>query len=74
MAEVTEQPKAKAEAVVEYIGSADVRKVTADEWVLAGVEGQAETVWDSSNGFKVKASELSPAALKVLEANGGFKL
>lgn len=73
MAEATE-PKPKNDAVVEYVGGADVRKITADEWKQAGVEGQAETVWDSSNDFKVKASDLSPAALKVLEANGGFKL
>lgn len=64
----------KVEAVVEYVGSADVRKVSAAEWKAAGVEGQAETVWDSSNDFKVKASDLSDAAKKVLELNGGFKL
>lgn len=72
----TPAPKAepKAEAIVEYIGSADVRKMSVEDWAAAGVEGQAETVWDRSNDFKVKASDLSAAAIKVLSTNGGFKV
>ena len=68
------QAKATEESVVEYTGGADVRRISADEWESAGVEGQSGTVWDSSNGYKVPVSELSDAAIKVLEANGGFTL
>lgn len=69
-----ETKQAKEEPVVEYVGTAHVRKITAADWKQAGVEDQGAVTWDRSNRHKVKASELSSAALEVLREDSGFKV
>lgn len=68
------ETEAKEEAVVEYVGTSDVRTISADEWKLAGVEDQKSTAWDARNKHKVVASEFSKEALAVLAEDSGFKL
>lgn len=62
-----------SEAVVEYLGTSDIRKISAADWKAAGVEGQSQTVWDASNQFKVKISELNKDALELLSKDPTFK-
>lgn len=73
MAEATPKPE-KDSGVIEYVGTADVRSISKAEWAQAGVEGQADLVWDASNGFKVKASDVSEGALAILKNDPAFKL
>jgi hypothetical protein len=70
----TTKPTAKPSGTVKYIGSADVRSISEAEWAQVGVEGQADVVWDRSNDFTVKASELSAPALEVVKRDAGFQV
>lgn len=72
--EAPEEPSAAEEAVVRYVGSSDVREITAAQWKKAGVEDQKKVVWDKSNRHAVPSSEFSKEALAVLRADSGFKL
>jgi hypothetical protein len=65
---------AKEEAVVEYVGTADVRKISAADWKKAGVEDHKQVSWDADNGHKVPVSDLSKEALEVLKSDTGFKV
>lgn len=65
---------AKEEAVVEYVGTADVRQISAADWTKAGVQDQTKVVWDASNKHKVPVSDLSKEALEILKADSGFKV
>lgn len=65
---------AKADAVVEYTGTADVAKISASDWKKAGVDNQEQVVFDRSNKYKVAASDLSKEALEVLGNDSRFKL
>lgn len=65
---------AKTDAFVEYVGSADVAKISAADWKKAKVEGQEQVVWDADNEHKVKVSDLSADALKVLAKDSRFKV
>lgn len=59
--------------VAKYIGTADVRKISAADWRSIGIEEQTQVVWDKSNGFQVSVSELTEAAVKYLdETDSGF--
>jgi hypothetical protein len=59
--------------VVKYIGTADVRKISAADWRSIDVEDQMQVVWDKSNKFQVPVSELTEAAVKYLDENdSGF--
>lgn len=66
--------EAKEDAVVEYTGTSDVRKISAAEWKAAGVEDQNQVVWDRSNRKKVGVAELNKDALDVLRQDSGFKV
>lgn len=65
---------AKAPKVVRYTGSAERRIISAKDWKSVGAEGQAQVVWDSSNGFKVPVSELSKEAMEYVAKDSGFKV
>lgn len=60
--------------VVEYVGGADVRKISKRAWASVGVEDQEAVTWDASNRRRVKTSELSKSALEFLATDSGFKL
>jgi hypothetical protein len=76
MATTNTKPEAetKPEAVVQYVGTSDVRQITAAEWTKAGVKDQNKVVWDASNRHKVPVSELSAEALELLKGDSAFKL
>lgn len=59
--------------VVKYIGTANIRKISASDWRSIGVEEQTQVVWDKSNNFQVPVSELTADAVKYLdEDDSGF--
>ena len=66
----------KADAVVEYVGSADVVKISAAQWRQAGIEADKleQVTWDASNRKKVKVSDLSADQLEVLRGDDRFKV
>lgn len=74
MAGSTSTP-AKAEAFVEYVGTADEAKISANDWKKAKVEGdQKQVVWNADNEFKVPVGDLNDAALKALRKDSRFKV
>lgn len=58
---------------IQYKGSSDVRQITKAQWAKAGVEDQNLVRWSAENDFTVKTSDLSAAALKVLEKDSDLK-
>ena len=54
------------EDLVLYVGGADVRQITAQEWEAAGVENQDTVVFNRENNWRVPANELTDAALQLL--------
>lgn len=69
-----ETKAAPAPTTVEYVGAADLRSISKAEWEQAGVTNQDDVAWNATNGFKVKASALSPEALEIISRDPGFKL
>lgn len=74
MAASTSTTPAKAEAFVEYTGSADEAKISAADWTKAKVDDQKQVVWNADNEFKVPVSDLNDAALKALRKDSRFKV
>ncbi len=82
-AETALEPRPEVEAaevsedetdVVTYIGSASHRRITKEQWSLAGVGDMDGVEWTFANDFKVPASVLSESALKVLSKDSGFRI
>jgi hypothetical protein len=66
---------AKTDAVVEYVGSADEAKISANDWKKAKVEGDhKQVVWNADNEYKVPVSDLNDGALKALRRDSRFKV
>lgn len=57
---------------VRYIGTSDVRIITAAQWEDAGVKNQAKTVWDVRNGWKLPLSDFTDNALDYFKNDAGF--
>jgi len=58
---------------VKYIGIATTRIITADQWRdQQGVRNQADTVWDSSNGFTILGARLKDGAVQYLRDDPEF--
>lgn len=67
------EPKTKK--VVKYVGSADVRVITDEQWLGAGVTEQKTVEWNRANGHEVNASDLNADALRYVdERDDGFKV
>lgn len=58
-----------SEAMVKYIGTADARRITAQEWKGVGVHDMGTTVWNRANGFSVPLSSITDGARPYIEAD-----
>jgi hypothetical protein len=64
---------AKTKKVVKYVGSADVRIITAEQWLGASVLDQKTVEWNRANGHEVPAANLNADALRYVdERDTGF--
>ena len=57
---------------VKYIGVADIRRITSDDWGAVGVRGQASTSWTSANGFTVLGEHLNASAIDYFKDDDDF--
>lgn len=62
---------AKDVKCVKYIGVADVRRISGDEWEATGVKMQGTTQWDATNGFTVLGERLRDDAIKHIREREG---
>jgi len=66
-------PKAVASGkVVKYVGTADVRRISAADWRKADVEDQNQVEWSKDNKFTVPVADLSDNAMQIIEKDSGF--
>lgn len=52
-----------------YVGTSDVRRITASEWAGVGVKNQETVEWNKFNNWTVPASAISDEALPFIEAD-----
>jgi hypothetical protein len=57
---------------VKYIGIADVRRISDDDWRAIGVRMQGDLEWSKLNGFTVLGDRLRDGAVKYLETDLDF--
>jgi hypothetical protein len=57
---------------VKYIGIADIRRITDDEWDKIKVRMQGTVQWDASNGFTVLGERLREGAVDYLRSDDDF--
>lgn len=76
-----EVERANVDQVVEYIGPADYRVITEEDWQKAGVDAEAEAVqviWSVDNENKVKRSDLEFLSDeqfdRIIRADKGFRI
>jgi len=62
---------AKGVKCVKYIGVADVRRISDDDWEKAGVKMQGTVQWDASNGFTVLGERLRDATIEHIREKEG---
>ena len=61
------------EKVVQYVGTADVRKILKSDWNSLGIEDQEAVEWSAKNRFTVPAKDLKSAAVEYLDTqDSGF--
>lgn len=56
------------ETVVKYVGLSDIRIIRKEDWASIDIDHE-EVVWDRSNHFTVRASDLSEQALGYCKAD-----
>lgn len=73
---MADAPKAEAatKKVVKYVGTADIREITAAQWKGAGVENQKGSEWNVANGHELPASDFNSDAMRYFERDSGFKV
>jgi hypothetical protein len=54
--------------VVHYIGTADVREITQDQWDSISIK-QDTTVWSAENGFRIDVAVISDDAMAYIESD-----
>jgi hypothetical protein len=59
---------------VKYIGVADVRRITDEEWAATGVRGQDTTTWNAGNGFTILGDRFTQGAIDYFNDDQGFVL
>ncbi len=59
---------------VKYIGLADNRVITGEQWGATGIRGQETTIWSAENGFTILGDRFGKGALDYLEEDAGFAL
>jgi hypothetical protein len=57
---------------VKYIGVADVRRISDDDWDAIKVRMQGTVIWDASNGFTVLGERLRDGAVDYLRTDPEF--
>jgi hypothetical protein len=57
---------------VKYIGIADVRRISDDDWDKINVRLQGTVVWDAGNGFTVLGERLRDGAIDYLRSDPDF--
>lgn len=62
----------KTTKYVRYIGTADIREITARQWSGVGAKDQAKTVWNVRNGWKLPLSDFNDNALDYFKLDSGF--
>lgn len=60
-------------ASVWYVGTSDVRSVSAAEWTAVGVAG-VDNVWSSANGWSIPKVTFSTAQLALLDRESDFNI
>lgn len=55
-----------------YIGGSDSREITATEWADIGFTGAATSLWDSTNGWSIPATDFTQGQLDLLARFGDF--
>lgn len=57
---------------VKYIGIADIRRISDDDWDKIKVRLQGTVQWDKSNGFTVLGERLRDGAIAYLRSDPDF--
>lgn len=57
---------------VKYLGVADIRSISSEEWKAAGVRGQDATVWSAENGFTILGERFNKSALSYFADDPEF--
>jgi hypothetical protein len=57
---------------VKYIGIADIRRITDDDWDKIKVRLQGTVQWDKLNGFTVLGERLRDGAIAYLQSDPDF--
>jgi hypothetical protein len=68
-------PASKKEAPpaqVRYVGLADARMVTKEDWAAIGITVEKGTVWTADNTYTVSTEELNPDQLAYLSTDADF--
>ena len=63
---------AKGVKCVKYIGIADVRRISDDDWDNVSVRLQGTVIWDAGNGFTVLGERLRDGAVAYLQSDPDF--
>lgn len=63
---------AKGVKCVKYIGVADVRRISDDDWDKIGVRLQGTVIWEATNGFTVLGERLRDGAMDYLRSDPEF--
>lgn len=53
-------------SAVWYVGTSDVRTITAADWAAAGITGVSDVTWNKTNGWSVAATSFNGAQLALL--------
>lgn len=57
---------------VKYIGVADIRRISDDDWDAIKVRMQGTVQWDAANGFTVLGERLRDGAVAYLRSDPEF--
>lgn len=60
------------ELFVRYVGTSDVREISAADWTNVGAKDQGKTTWSVRNGWKLPQSDFSDNALDYFQNDPGF--
>lgn len=65
---------AKGVKCVKYLGVADIRRISDDDWDAIHVRMQGTVQWDASNGFTVLGERLRDDAIAHLRTDPEFAI
>lgn len=73
-AAASDSKKLASGKVVKYIGTADIRRISAADWRNAGVDEQLQIEWHRGNKFTVPVDQFTDDAMQYLESDSGFAI